>query len=209
MPKDKLEKITFVEVNYELDDVGIDPIVLTEILSNVQIVFNVVASVKFNERLSNAVEINLLATKKIVNLANRMKNLKSFLHTSTLFVNSNREEYEEIKEKIYDHRFDYHQIIAISKVCKSISNEKTETEFIRKIFTHPADQFPNTYTLTKHFAEKIVAHEAFYLPCGIFRPPIVISSYQDHPGYVENLNGPAAIITGTAKGLIRCIYGNR
>lgn len=90
-----------------------------------------------------------------------------------------------------------------------MTDDETESEFIRSILRAPSEHFPNTYTLTKHFAEKLVAHRAFYLPSGIFRPPIVISSYREQPGYVENLNGPAAIIVGTAKGLIRCIYGNR
>lgn len=41
-----------------------------------QIVFNVVASVKFNEKLRDAVEINVLGTKKILDLAMGIKNLK-------------------------------------------------------------------------------------------------------------------------------------
>lgn len=41
-----------------------------------QIVFNVVASVKFNEKLRDAVEINVLGTKKILDLVMGMKHLK-------------------------------------------------------------------------------------------------------------------------------------
>lgn len=41
-----------------------------------QIVFNVVASVKFNEKLSDAIDINVLGTKKILDLAMEMKQLK-------------------------------------------------------------------------------------------------------------------------------------
>ncbi|EDW50579.1 GM13919 [Drosophila sechellia] len=40
------------------------------------IVFNVVASVKFNEKLSDAIDINVLGTKKILDLAMEMKHLK-------------------------------------------------------------------------------------------------------------------------------------
>lgn len=151
--------------------------------------------------------VNLLATKKIINLANRMKSLKSFLHISTLYSNSNRQENEEIDERIYDHLIDYNQLISISKVCEG--SIEMESQLLRKIFIKPNDTFPNTYTLTKHFAEKLVNSRAFYLPCGIFRPPIVISSYREHPGHVENLNGPGAIIAWTAKGVIRCILGDR
>lgn len=41
-----------------------------------QIAFNVVASVKFNEKLRDAVEINVLGTKKILDLVMGIKNLK-------------------------------------------------------------------------------------------------------------------------------------
>lgn len=41
-----------------------------------QIVFNVVASVKFNEKIGDAIDINVLGTKKILDLAMEMKNLK-------------------------------------------------------------------------------------------------------------------------------------
>lgn len=68
---------------------------------------------------------------------------------------------------------------------------------------------PNTYTLTKHFAEKLVSHQAFFMPTGIFRPPIVISNYKDFPGYTDNLNGPSGIVAWTVRGYIHCIFGNR
>ena len=44
------------------------------------------------------------------------------------------------------------------------------------------NDFPNTYTLTKHFAEKLVYHQAYFLPTGIFRPPLVRKR-----GWLENL----------------------
>lgn len=46
-----------------------------------QIVFNVVASVKFNEKLRDAVEINVLGTKKILDLVMGIKNLKVCMQT--------------------------------------------------------------------------------------------------------------------------------
>lgn len=48
-----------------------------------QIVFNVVASVKFNEKLRDAVEINVLGTKKILDLVMGIKHLK------VIIINSN------------------------------------------------------------------------------------------------------------------------
>lgn len=43
---------------------------------HLQIVFNVVASVKFNEKLRDAVDINVIGTKKILDLVMGIKHLK-------------------------------------------------------------------------------------------------------------------------------------
>lgn len=127
--------------------------------------FNVVASVKFNELLHDAIEINLLGTKKIVDLVHKFEKMKSFVHVSTLFSNCNR---LEIDEKLYDHTLSYHQLVPVAKILKHM--KPNEREKMEKILF---GELPNTYTLTKHFAEKLVYHQAFFLPTGIFRPPIV------------------------------------
>lgn len=122
-----------------------------------------------------------------------MTSLKSFLHVSTLYSNSDRLRGLTIEEKIHQHVYDYNQIISISKTCNSAEDEAQ--------YLHTC--FPNTYTMTKHFAEKIVNAEADILPTGIYRPPIIVNCYQDHPGYVENLNGPAAMAVAVDKGYLR------
>lgn len=126
--------------------------------------FNVVASVRFNEPLGDALQINFLGTKKVVRLAQGIKNLKAFVHVSTLYTNCNR---VDVDEKIYDHILNYHQLIPIARILKHMRADERQTveEFIFQ-------QLPNTYTLTKHFAEKLVYHESFFMPSGIFRPPI-------------------------------------
>lgn len=156
------------------------------------------ASVKFNEMLQDAITINLLGTKKVVNLVLGIEKLKSFVHVSTLYSNCNR---KEIDEKIYKSVLSYQQFISIANVMKSASDKQAVEDFLFQ-------ELPNTYTLTKHFAEKLVYHQTFFIPSGIFRPPIVMSNYKDFPGWTDNVNGPTGIVTWTVKGFIHCIYGN-
>jgi alcohol-forming fatty acyl-CoA reductase len=190
-----------VEVDYTQEDLKIQGNIRDEILSSVEIVFHVMASVRFDEPLKDAVDINMLATKKMLALAEKMTNLKSYLHVSTLYSNSNRLEDDVVDEIIYDHRLSYEQLIYISKISEQ------NPALVAKLFQNsdPRDNFPNTYTLTKHFAEKIVASYSSYLPCGIFRPPIVFSSYDDHRGYLQNFNGPSAFSAMLDKGFFRVI----
>lgn len=211
------EKIVPVEVDYSKPDLSINLGLLTTIRLEVQvnirwsfswlssffyifaqIIFNVVASVKFNEALKDAISINILGTKKVVDMALHLKDLKAFVHVSTIFSNCNR---SEIDEKIYSSTMSYQQFIHTGKVYENL---KDPNEVEAPVF----DNLPNTYTLTKHYAEKLVYHQAFFLPSGIFRPPIVISSYKDFAGYTDNLNGPSGIIVWTVRGYVHCIHGD-
>lgn len=153
---------------------------------------------KFNELLKDAIDINLLGTKKVLNLVLRIEKLKAFVHVSTLYSNCNR---LEIDEKIYEHILNYHQLVPIANVLNNVANKEPIENFLLQ-------KLPNTYTLSKHFAEKLIYHQAFFLPAGIFRPPVVISSYKDFPGYTDNLNGPSGIVAWTVKGFIHIIYGD-
>uniref|UniRef100_A0A1I8PPT4 Fatty acyl-CoA reductase n=1 Tax=Stomoxys calcitrans TaxID=35570 RepID=A0A1I8PPT4_STOCA len=192
------EKVHPIRANFSAIDLDIAP-ADRELLSNeVAIVFNVVASVKFNEKLSDAIDINVLGTKKILDLAMEMKTLKSFVHISTLYCNCNR---KFINEKVYETEIGYEKIMQIFRIFDDETLEKFRPCLI--------GEMPNTYTMTKKCAENLVNHKAFYLPAGIFRPPIVMSTYKDPiPGWTDNLYGPSGLCTWSARGLVRCIYGN-
>jgi alcohol-forming fatty acyl-CoA reductase len=151
------------------------------------------ATVKFSEPLHDAVEINVLNTQKVVKITNQIKHLKSFIHVSTLYSNSNRNFIEEV---IYDHDISYQQLIKIAEVSKMKS--------VKLDFLH---DFPNTYTLSKHFAEKLVVDQAGHLPVGIFRPPIVAPTYRSKPGWTDNINAFTGIVVSIAKGYIHCFLG--
>lgn len=71
-------------------------------------------------------------------------------------------------------------------------------------------KMPNTYTMTKKCSENLVHHKAYCLPAGIFRPPIVLSTYKEPvSGWTDNLYGPSGVCAGTVRGLVHVILGNR
>lgn len=70
-------------------------------------------------------------------------------------------------------------------------------------------RMPNTYTMTKQCSENLVNHKAHGLPAGIFRPPIVLSTYREPvAGWTDNLYGPSGICVGTVRGVVHVILGN-
>ncbi|XP_011182842.1 fatty acyl-CoA reductase wat [Zeugodacus cucurbitae] len=191
------QKVHAVRVDYSAIDLGISADDREILCDEVEIIFNVVASVKFNEKLSDAIDINVLGTKKILDLSMEMKKLKSLVHISTLYCNCNR---KYIKERVYENDIGYEKIMQIFRIFDDETLEKFRHCLI--------GDMPNTYTMTKKCAENLVNHRAFYMPAGIFRPPIVMSTYKDpFPGWTDNLYGPSGLCTWSARGLVRCIYG--
>ncbi|XP_037933870.1 fatty acyl-CoA reductase wat [Teleopsis dalmanni] len=191
------QKVHPIKIDFTALDLDIKAEEREMICNEVEIVFNVVASVKFNEKLSDAIDINVLGTKKILDLAMEIKNLKSFVHISTLYCNCNR---QFIKEQVYETEIGYEKIMQIFRIFDDVTLEKFRHCLI--------GEMPNTYTMTKKCAENLVNHRAFYLPAGIFRPPIVMSTYKDpFPGWTDNLYGPSGLCTWSARGVVRCIYG--
>jgi alcohol-forming fatty acyl-CoA reductase len=193
-----MEKLEAIPIDYE-DEQIVSEENFSKISNEVNIVFHLMATIRFNETLHNAVKINILNTRKIVEIANQIKNLKSFMYVSTLFSNADRIFTDEI---IYDHALSYQQLITIAEASKEIENQKSG----KLDFQH---NFPNTYTLTKHFAEKLVVSEAKNLPVGIFRPPIVTASYSHKPGWTSSINGMSGIIVSLVKGYTHCWLGKQ
>ena len=61
---------------------------------------NSAASVDFNAKLIDAININVLGTLKIFELCAECKHLENFIHISTTYTNCDRRGY--IEEDIYD-----------------------------------------------------------------------------------------------------------
>ncbi|XP_059612936.1 fatty acyl-CoA reductase wat [Phlebotomus argentipes] len=193
------EKVVPIATDYEAFDLDISEEDKLTLFNDVEIVFNIVASVKFNEKLRDALGINVLGTKKVLELSQQMRRLKSFLHISTLYSNCHR---RSVGERCYSPQITYEQVIQINRIADNDTFENIQHCLI--------GEMPNTYTVTKRWAENLVNHMAFGMPAGIFRPPIVVSIYKDPiPGWMDNLNGPGVIIVGSVRGFIHCIYGDK
>ncbi|KAL1381372.1 hypothetical protein pipiens_013514 [Culex pipiens pipiens] len=182
------------------DAVGDDDTAAIEerLLAETEIIFNVLASVKFNESIRNALATNVGGTGKVLQLARRMPRLRSVVHVSTLYSNCHR---TDIEERVYDDiPMDHGMILQLTNALS-----EQEMDRFQHCFLGP---MPNTYTFSKQCAEVMIQKDYAQLPIGIFRPPIVISTYQEPvPGWTDNLNGPSGVCMWTVKGLIHTIWG--
>nr|CAD7600338.1 unnamed protein product [Timema genevievae] len=171
-----------------------------EILSQqVNIIFHLAATVKFDEKFNIAIPINVGGTKEIIDLCRACVGLKSMVYISTAYSNCHL---KEIRECFYDPPFDMDEDI-INYLCTA--DEATIELLKPKIL----DKWPNTYTFTKSIAENILRKTAADLPISIVRPSQVVATMKEPiPGWTDNIFGPAGAVIGYASGVIKTGVNN-
>lgn len=144
-------------------------------------------------------QINLIGTKRAVELCKKISHLESFVHVSTAYANCNR---TFINEKVYDAPFDPEKLISIAQWLP-----KDLSELITPKLVHPR---PNTYTFTKAVAESYVKQECEgKMPVAIVRPSAVGASYQEPvPGWVDTYSAGTTIFASMGKGMLRSMIGD-
>lgn len=193
-----LKKVVPMVGDVSLDQLGLTDAELETLTEETDIVFHCAATLRLEAKLKDAIEMNTAGTKRVLDIAKKMKHLMSFVHLSTAFCHPDQ---EELGERVYDAPDDPHKVMdLIQWMDESAINLITPTLL---------DKHPNTYTYSKRLAEKLVANEYQNLPCCIARPSIVTPAGKEPlPGWVDNLNGPVGLLVGAGKGVIRSMHCN-
>ncbi|KAG5337723.1 FACR1 reductase, partial [Acromyrmex heyeri] len=151
-----------------------------DMLRKVNIIFHIAANMQFYENLKISTILNIDATAAIIELAEHMRNLKSFIHVSTIYSNCH---VKHIEERLYSYPINYKHLITFAR-------NLPENIFEEKISNRISSQWPNTYTFTKAISEGLFKNAN--LKIGIFRPAMVISSVSEPLiGWIDNMYGPS------------------
>lgn len=161
--KELISKIVPVSADLTKDGLGMSPEDRQMIVEECNIIFNIAASVDFNSRLDQAIEINIDGALQMQQLAKECKYMECFTHMSTCYVNSDKRGF--IEEKIYDIDFDVEKRIDSFRQLSVQEIEKQTPDII--------GEFPNTYTYTKSMGERMLMKNRGDLSMFIIRPSIV------------------------------------
>ncbi|KAG5888820.1 hypothetical protein JTB14_016022 [Gonioctena quinquepunctata] len=195
---DIIKKVEAISGDVSLPDLGISKEDRELLQNEVEFVFHCAATIRFDEQLKKAVLLNVRGAKLMLELAKEIKNLKVFIHLSTAYCHLHE---RVLYEKVYPPPADPHHVI------KTV--EWMEDEIIDSITPKLLGDIPNTYAFTKALGESLVADEIENLPVVIMRPSIVIPIWKEPiPGWTDNINGPAGLLIGAGKGVIRTMYCN-
>uniref|UniRef100_A0A182W9K4 Fatty acyl-CoA reductase n=1 Tax=Anopheles minimus TaxID=112268 RepID=A0A182W9K4_9DIPT len=197
--KSLLAKVIPIEVNFQSEAVISSADYDRLLTARVKIVFNVMASVKFNEDIETAIDTNVLSSRKLFLLAQQLPDVQTIVHVSTFYSNCHR---THIEERIYeDLPFGgFENILALFRYLTPEEKDRLKPIILGRM--------PNSYTFSKRCAEVMIQQQFRQLPIAIFRPPIVTSAYREpSPGWVNNFNGPAGMVVPAIRGQVYWCYG--
>lgn len=93
-------RIIPIEGDITKDGLAMKPEDRARLTEELDVIINCAASVDFNERLCDALQINYFGCLRMYQLASECKKLQIFTHVSTCYVNCEKKGF--IQEKIYD-----------------------------------------------------------------------------------------------------------
>jgi len=194
-----LNKLKAVNGDISLDKLGLSDDDFQMICNNVNIIVHCAATLDFETDLKTAVNINLLGTKRIVDLSKKTKNLQCLLHVSSAYVNSNK---NYAIEKIYDAPGNYNDIINFVLTTEIDKLNMDENKIM-------GDHI-NTYTFTKALAEHVINDAKNVIPTCIVRPSMIVAAWKEPiRGWTVSKNGPQGFIMGASKGVVRRLPVNK
>ncbi|KFB35180.1 hypothetical protein ZHAS_00001183 [Anopheles sinensis] len=86
--------------------------------------------------------------------------------------------------------------------------EKLDTREKERMTQLVLGEMPNSYVFSKKCAEVMIGRDFRHLPIGIFRPPIVISSYREpEPGWIDCFHGATGLCVPVVVGKPMWYYG--
>ena len=148
---------------------------------------NLAASVSFDDSLHDSINMNYRGSMRMLDLAKQTKNIVSYCHVSTAYVNCNQPFDTLIDEEIYDKDQDVDRLV--TKYTNMSPPEIQEN--IKEIL----NGYPNTYTYTKAMTERSILKKKGTLPCCIVRPSMTGCSWKEPMrGWVDSISAMGAPI---------------
>ncbi|XP_011645023.2 LOW QUALITY PROTEIN: putative fatty acyl-CoA reductase CG8306 [Pogonomyrmex barbatus] len=188
---DQFKKLIAIAGDVGEENLGLSSQDRTTLINTVQLVFHSAATLDFEADLKTTTIVNLLGTRRIVQLCQEIKDLKALVHVSSAYVNSVIHNVDEI---VYPPPADVNTIL---KLVETLDTDTLDAKTPEILKNHP-----NPYTFTKHLAEYEVVNGG--LPATIVRPSMIIGAWKEPiPGWTISKNGPQGFILGASKGVVR------
>ncbi|XP_077560489.1 putative fatty acyl-CoA reductase CG5065 [Haemaphysalis longicornis] len=194
-----LGKVKAVAGDLTKHNLGLTAADQAALVANVSVVVHSGATVNFNEPVKRAIELNVLGTRRVLDMCEDMPNLRALVYVSTAYSNCHKLEVDEVV---------YPTPINPSKIIEAAG--WMDDKMMNAISGLLVEPHPNTYTFTKALAESLILEAHGMLPVAIVRPSIVTASWKEpFPGWVDNYNGLTGVIVSCGLGLQKSFIGEK
>lgn len=213
------EKIHVVGGDLTRERLGLDQKSYRELAQTITVVVNSAATVTFDERLDEAVELNTIGPGRLLKLAKDCGNAP-MMHVSTCYVCGIRrgvvvedftapEPARESLPRLQTGEFDLDGIVRamVGEAEEIRLRFGADTEACRRELIDAGMRLArshgwnDTYTFTKWIGEQLLVRDHGDVPLVIFRPAIIESSYDEPlPGWIDGLRMADPIIVAYGRG---------
>ncbi|KMT03618.1 hypothetical protein BVRB_8g190320 [Beta vulgaris subsp. vulgaris] len=211
------DKITPVAGDTSYENFGLTAGQLTEMNEDIDIVINVAATTKFDERYDVALGVNTFGAKHVVNFAKKCANIQLLIHVSTAYVCGEKRGLISEKPTAMGETLNGATGLDIGSEMKlaeqtlmDLKAREVPEKEIRRTMKILGSQraklygWPNTYVFTKAMGEMHVAQLRGNLPVIIMRPTIVCSTLKEpFPGWVEGCRTLDSVAVAYGKGSLK------
>ncbi|XP_020287006.1 fatty acyl-CoA reductase 1-like isoform X2 [Pseudomyrmex gracilis] len=192
---DAFQKLIIIESNLDAMNMSLSQQDRNRLLDT-NIIFHGATIMRSNQKLRVMTNVNVFATKEILQLAKEMTDLKAFVHMSTVYAHA---QIKSIEERHYPPPMETDDLLTLMNV---LSDKKLE-----EITPALIGCWPDTFTFTKAIAEHTVVKYSKGIPACIVRPSVVTSTWKEPiEGWTDSMYGPVSLLVGSSLGLLRTIH---
>ncbi|XP_030764919.1 fatty acyl-CoA reductase 1-like isoform X3 [Sitophilus oryzae] len=197
---ESFNKVTFINGDAYEENLGLSSSDMKMLIENINIIFHAAASVRFDDYLRDAIQVNLRSSRDLAVMALNMDKLDVFVHVSTAY--SSVTERKIVPEDLLPVKDDWKEMICLA--------EKSDRNILNYLSHKIVGNYPNTYTYTKHLAEHCINDLlGAKVPTVIVKPTIVCSTISEPmPGWTDNFNGPIGMSFGFSSGVLRVLLAD-
>lgn len=196
LPEGWSEYVSVLDGDLSSPNLGLEagPLALLEGVTHV---IHSAASVNFSLPVKQAARANITASLNLMELVRKSPRLERFVYVSTAYVTPHRADDEPIEERLVPLVGDATEMLA------EIEAEGTsDAEWLART------GYPNTYTLTKAIAERLLFERRGAIPLSIVRPSVITASrLTPFPGWIDSTSGFGAFATLIGLGHLRVVVG--
>ncbi|CAD7701405.1 unnamed protein product [Ostreobium quekettii] len=187
---DVLAKVHVIEGDITRDGLNLSVEDSKEVLRSTTIFIHSAATVALDDHIQHALKNNYVATRNVLELCAHMTQLKAYLHVSTAFVGVAHDKGSTVLEKIYP-LMDGDEVVDHQELAHELLRMPEDEAGVRCMMYLKRWKMANTYCLSKHLAEQLVAsYHRKPFPVCIVRPSMIIGlAGAPYPGYLGNLAG--------------------